>query len=141
MAQPKTRDQYQILYNEKSERLRKLMTIQKANFSGTGVGDTYIQEIKELDLDLGKIGAALEALETVTNLDETLPQIEDRRSQVSNEQRLHIMVATIQATVGEVANIKRFVTDELKKIDHKLTYFMIVLALVLVALFSVILVR
>lgn len=115
--QTRTRAQYQKLYNEKADRLREAMTLQKANF-GPDTDPVLVHEIRELDKELVKIKAALDALETVDELGETLPRVEDRRADVNNETRLHVMVATVQATVAEFASLRKRVDDGFEEMSH-----------------------
>lgn len=106
-------------YLAKSEQLREMMTIQKANFSGQAVDDTYIRQVKALDIEVGQLRAAIDALEIVGELNSNLPVVDDRRSEYNNEQRSNVMLATVQATVAEVGNIKITVREEIREIKDE----------------------
>lgn len=106
-------------YLAKSEQLREMMTIQKANFSGEAVNDAYIRQLKKLDIEVGQLRAAIDALEIVGDLNSSLPVVDDRRSEYNNEQRSNVMLATVQATVAEVGNIKITVREEIREIKDE----------------------
>lgn len=77
-------------------------------------------EIDEIGQTLSKLDASIAALDTYDDLkrDEVSNGYwSDRRS---DDPRIHIMIATVQATVAEVANIKRFVTDQFTEQNRKL---------------------
>lgn len=109
MRQTKTRAQYQKLYNEKSERLRTIMDLQHANFNDTPA--VLVREAHTIDTELVQLKAALDALDKVEDLDSTLPPVEDRRAEANSEQRLHVMVATVQATVAEFLSLRKRVDE------------------------------
>src|SRR3990172_10715269 len=74
---------------------------------GYGTDPAVLTEIDDIDLKIAKLDASIVALETVA---EQTPDrgIADRRI---DDQRLHIMVATIQATVAEFSILLMFVHE------------------------------
>ncbi len=79
---------------------------------GYSTDPVIVNEIDDIELKVKKLDASIVALEVVA--EQTPGNMGyDRRI---DDQRLHIMVATIQATVAEFSNLKVFVHAETHKI-------------------------
>lgn len=96
------------------------LRIKKARF-GYSTPAEVDTEIDEIDLKLTQLDASIKAIETVQELSSN--DVIDQRN--NSDFRLHIMVATVQATVGELANIKKYVHDEIADQNSKLKYISI----------------
>lgn len=79
-------------------------------------------EISDTRAEIDKQQAAINALELVDTLTDATPtsKILDRRAESNYDHRLNVMVATVMATVQEVASVKKLVTDETTAINDKL---------------------
>jgi len=104
-------DEYDREYREKSERLRNLMRLQKANFSGNEINKNQIEEIKRLDIELGQLNAVRQALSRVNELNARSNLPEDRRQELNK----NIMIAT----VTEVANVKEALKTEIDTVKNQ----------------------
>jgi hypothetical protein len=86
---------------------------------GYSTEPAVLTEIDEIELKIAKLDASVTALETVA---EQTPfnATPDRRL---DDQRLHIMIATVQATVAEFASLRVFVRDETHRIYRVLAFY------------------
>lgn len=109
LALTEERDAYQARLDE--------LRIKKARF-GYNVPPEVDTEIDEIDLRLLQLDTSIKAIETVQDLSSS-DSFDNRNS---SDFRLHIMVATVQATVGELANVKSYVHDEIKEFDKRLRW-------------------
>lgn len=96
--------------NAHQRRLDELV-LRKANL-GYSAPVEITTEIQDIQAEIDKIDISLETLDRFTELQKQSEVGVDRRD---IEPRLHIMVATIQATVAEFATLKKFVDSELRK--------------------------
>jgi len=97
-----------------SRRLREL-ELKQAHY---GL-NTPVEILTEMD----SLRATIRAIETTELLkDDTLH--EDRRQ----DHRIHIMIATVQATVAEVSSIKVFIKEEIQRTKQQIEHIWIALA-------------
>jgi hypothetical protein len=99
-----------------SAHMRRLAELEvKAATYGNDTPPDIITEIEDIRLDIAKLQASVTALEKVSELSTQYeqPRILDRRDQGNYEERIHIMIATVQATVAEFSNLRVFVKDQL----------------------------
>lgn len=90
----------------------------KAATLGSDTPPEITTEIEDIRLEIAKLEASITALAKVSELGEQYekPRVVDRRDQVNYEERLHIMLATVQSTVAEFASLRKFVLDGFQEI-------------------------
>jgi hypothetical protein len=113
-------------------RLRQLELIEASRGSSTPPEIT--NEIEEISNDITKLEASLGALNTVETLTSATIGTKDvdRRDSDNYEHRLSIMVATVQATVAELSNIRKHVDDRFRELQSLIFYWAIVFMLAFV---------
>lgn len=81
---------------------------------GLDTPPAVLTEIEDITAELAGIAASITALDTVEKLiaDSGSDALERRNL----ETRLHVMVATVQATVAEFSNLRKHVTDEFARV-------------------------
>lgn len=97
---------------------------------GYATEPSVLTEIEDIGLKITQLDASIKALEVVAE-QAPVSGYPDRRI---DDQRLHIMVATIQATVAEISNLKVFVHGETRKIYRVLAYAGIIVMLLFIGL-------
>lgn len=113
-----SRDQLLTLQVAHRRRLDQLLIKQAA--LGAETPPNITTEIEDIQQELIKLQASIDAVETVTTLaEESQVGLKDRRD---IEPRLHVMVATIQATVAEFSNLRVFVSNEFARVYRILKY-------------------
>jgi hypothetical protein len=97
---------------------------------GYSTDPSVLTEIDDIDLKIAKLDASIVALEVVA---EQTPNngVADRRV---DDQRLHIMVATIQATVAEFSSLRVFVHAEITRVYRVLAYAGIIVVMLFIGL-------
>ena len=112
---PTSREHIERLIFAHKRRLDELEV--KAATLGSQTPPEITTEIEDIRLDVVKLEASLGALEKVNELGNEFeePYSVDRRNQSSYDQRIHIMIATVQSTVAEFLSLRNFV-------DEKITY-------------------
>lgn len=97
----------------------EVLEVQKAQ-QGYDLTPRVATEIDAIALEIAKLERQIEALDTVSELEDRKSggdKIIDRRDSSNYDTRLHIMLATIQATVAEVASVKVSVARDIKRIE------------------------
>lgn len=116
---PTSREYYQKLIKTHRARLEEL-ELKKAQF-GIDVPPQVSIEIEDIETKIRAIDASITALDTVVNLANGAgDRAIDRRDQANYEQRQHIMIATIQASIAEFSSLRVFVRDELRKASERI---------------------
>lgn len=88
---------------------------------GYATDPAVLTEIDDIELKIAKLDASIVALETVAEQGTVSATVyPDRRI---DDQRLHIMVATVQATVAEFSSLRAFVQGETWKIYRVLAFY------------------
>jgi len=85
---------------------------------GYSTDPAVLTEIDDIELKIAQLDASIVALDIVAE-QMPLTGTPDRRM---DDQRLHIMVATIQATVAEISNLKVFVHSEVRRVYKIMAY-------------------
>lgn len=107
------REHIQRLIDAMQARLRELEV--DAAQLGYSAPPHIATEISEINAEITKQQAALQALELVDTLNDASIGVRtlDRRDTSNYEHRLNVMVATVMATVSEVATVKKHVDDSI----------------------------
>jgi len=117
-----SREHYEKLVRTHRGRL-EVLELQRAEY-GIATPPQITTEIEDIELKIRAIDASLTALNTVVNLANGAgDRAIDRRDQANYEQRQHIMIATIQASIAEFSSLRAFVRDELKKASERMDRF------------------
>jgi hypothetical protein len=91
--------------------------------TGYSTDPVVVTEIDDIELKVTQLDASIKALEVVA---EQAPENHFTADRRIDDQRLHIMVATIQATVAEFSGLKTFVHSETHRIYKVLAFYGIV---------------
>lgn len=119
---PTSREHYQKLIKTLRDRL-EVLELQRAKY-GIDVPPHIETQIEDIGLEIRAIDASVTALDTVADLASSSgDRIIDRRDQANYEQRQHIMIATVQATIAELSGVRVFVRDEIKKASERMDTF------------------
>jgi hypothetical protein len=112
----------------------------KAATLGNETPPDVITEIEDIRLDIAKLEASITALEKISELSSQYEPVAavDRRDQSSYDQRLHIMIATVQATVAEFSALRKFVADELMNVKWLISRLAIGFTISLLVLMAIV---
>lgn len=107
------------------------LKVRNARF-GYATDPVILTEIEDIELKLAKLDASIAALEIVAEQTPSSGITPDRRI---DDFRLHIMIATVQATVGEFASLRVFVQHELYRQNRVLAFAGIAIVVMFASMF------
>jgi uncharacterized coiled-coil protein SlyX len=135
---PTNREHIERLISAHKRRLEDLEI--KAATYGTATPPEITTEIEDIRLEIAKLQASVDALTVVNDLRAEFEPTRaiDRRDRSNYEERLHIMVATVQATVAEFSNLRSFVHEGFKEIKWLISRLAIGFSVCFIILLAVI---
>lgn len=122
---PTSRDHIEKLIDAHTRRLQELEL--RAATLGSNAPPEVLSEIEDIRVEIAKQQASISAVVLVGELNTTSAQarLVDRRDQLNYDERLHIMVATVQSMVAEFLSLRNFVNAKVDAFENRMNRILI----------------